>query len=112
MSATSTKDKYVYGARGEASGEHEGCQQPIPKTNMYMVQGVKLAGTMKDEPNPVGSCHPESGTQVRTKEDVEKISGAGDEDPRMELGPSDKVETLAIFGCGPTSGPTRRGLFR
>ena len=48
MSATSTKDKYVYGARGEASGEHEGCQQPIPKTNMYMVQGVKLAGTMKD----------------------------------------------------------------
>ena len=51
MSATNTKDKYVYGARGEASGDHEGCQQPIPKTNMYMVQGVKLAGTMKDVSN-------------------------------------------------------------
>ena len=47
MSATNTKDKYVYGARGEASGDHEGCQQPIPKTNMYMVQGVKLAGTTR-----------------------------------------------------------------
>ena len=50
----------------------------------------------------------------KTKRDVEKISGAGDESIGMELGPSDKVgsrqETWAFFGCGLRCDPTRRGL--
>ena len=37
------------------------------------------------------------------KGDVEKISGAGDENNQMELGPSDGVgsgqEALVFFGC-------------
>ena len=54
------------------------------------------------------------GSQGETKRDVEKISGAGDENTRMELEPSDEVgsgqKTLVFFGCGLMCDTTQRGL--
>ena len=44
-----------------------------------------------------------------TKGDMEKISGAGDENIWMELGPSDKIgsrKKTLFFGCGLICDPT------
>ena len=54
------------------------------------------------------------GSTGETEGDVEKVSGAGDEDTRMELGASHEVgsgqKTLASFSCSLMCDLTQRGL--